>query len=101
MHIIARPAIGEAKRRHPQCSNWLDNWWRTAGRAVWRHLHDVRRDYPSADQVGDCLVFDAPGVKGLICNVHYATNERQGTLYVRCFLTHPEYDRDDWKDVCF
>ncbi len=100
MHIIARPAIEAAKRRHPQCANWLDNWWLTASRAVWRRLDDVRQDYPSADQVGDCLVFDAPGTRRLICNVHYATDDRQGTLYVRYFLTHAEYDRDAWKDVC-
>ena len=98
MHIIARPAIATAKRRHPQSSNWLGNWWRTASRAAWRSLHDVRGDYPAADQVGDCLVFDSPGARRLICIVHYATDERQGTLYVRYFLTHAEYDRDDWKN---
>jgi mRNA interferase HigB len=101
MHIIARPAIEDAKLRHPQSRVWLDNWWRTAARATWRSLHDVRHDYPSADQVGDCLVFDAPGARRLICNVHYATDERHGTLYVRSFLTHAEYDRGDWRDVCW
>jgi len=70
MHIIARPAIEDAKQRNPQCSNWLDNWWRTARQADWRSLYDVRQDYPSADQVGACLVFDAPGARRLICNVH-------------------------------
>ena len=100
MHIIVRPALEAAKERHPQCANWIDNWGRTAGRAVWRRLGDVRQDYPAADQIGNCLVFDAPGARRLICNVHYATNERQGTLYVRYFLTHAQYDRDKWKDVC-
>ena len=100
MHIIARPAIVAAKQRHPGCANWLDNWWRTARRADWRQLAEVRVDYPSADQVGDCLVFDATGARRLICNVHYASDDRQGTLYVRSFLTHAEYDRDGWKDFC-
>ena len=99
MHIIARPAIEDAKRRH-QCINWLDNWWYTAIRATWLHVRDVRQDYPSVDQVGSCLVFDAPGARRLICNVHYATDDRQGTLYVRYFLMHAEYDKDRWKDVC-
>ncbi|MDA1018247.1 MAG: type II toxin-antitoxin system HigB family toxin [Planctomycetota bacterium] len=35
-----------------------------------------------------------------MCNVDFATNSRQGTLYVRHFLTHAEYDRDDWKNIC-
>jgi hypothetical protein len=30
-----------------------------------------------------------------ICNVHYASDTRQGTLYVRYFITHAEYDRKD------
>lgn len=101
MHIIARPAIENAKRRHPQCRNWLDNWWRTARQAVWRSLAQVRSDYPTVDQVGDCLVFDAPGARRLVCNVHFATDTRQGTLYVRHFLIHAEYDRQDWKNVCW
>ena len=100
MHIIARPAIAHAKHRHPACANWLDNWWQTASWADWDKLSDVRGDYPSADQVGDCLVFDAPGARRLICNVHYANDNRQGTLYVREFFTHAEYDRDSWKDFC-
>jgi hypothetical protein len=45
-------------------------------------------------------VFDAPGARRLICNVHYASDDRQGTLYVRYFLTHAEYDRGAWKNVC-
>ena len=100
MHVIARPAIERAKQQHPVCGNWLDNWWRTAGRAVWRSLDDVRGDYSSADHVGGCLVFDAPGARRLICNVHYANDDRQGTLYVRNFLTHAEYDRETWKGDC-
>lgn len=100
MHIIARPAIENAKRSHSVCRNWLDNWWWTASRAVWQNLHNVRGDYPSADQIGECLVFDAPGGRRLICNVHYANEDRQGTLYFREFLTHASYDRDDWKDYC-
>jgi mRNA interferase HigB len=63
-------------------------------------LRDTRQDYPAADQVGDGLILDAPGARRLICNVHYATDERQRTLYVRYFLTHAEYDRGEWKDVC-
>ena len=78
----------------------LDNWWRTASLAQWQSLLEVRQDYTSSDQVGDCLIFDASRGRRLICNVHYATKVRQGTLYVRYFLTHAEYDRDDWKHIC-
>lgn len=100
MHIIARPAIEVAKQRHSQCARWIDNWWRTASQAEWHSLYEVREDYPTADQVGSCLIFDAPGGRRLICYVHYATDLRQGTLYTRFFLTHAEYDRRDWSNLC-
>ena len=100
MHVIARPAIEAAKQRHPACVPWLDNWWRTASQAKWRSLHDVRQAYPSADQVGACLIFDAAAGCRFNCNVHYATDDRQGTLYVRYLLSHAEYDRGDWKRIC-
>jgi mRNA interferase HigB len=100
VHVIARPAIEAAKQRHPQCGTWLDNWWQTASDAEWHSLHEVRADYAKADQVASCLVFDAPGGRRLIAHVHYATEDRQGTLYFRYFLTHAEYDRGDWKKLC-
>ncbi len=27
MHIIARPAINQAIRRHADAANWLNAWW--------------------------------------------------------------------------
>lgn len=100
MHVIARPAIEAAKQRHPRCARWLDNWWQTANVAQWRSLHDVRTDYPAADQVGACLVFDAPGGRRLIAHVHYETDQRQGTVYFRGLMTHAQYDRGTWKKMC-
>jgi mRNA interferase HigB len=100
VHVIARPAIEAAKQRHPQCATWLSNWWQTASRANWQSLLDVRGDYPKVDQAGSCLVFGAPGGRRLIARIHYATADRQGTLYFRYFLTHAQYDRGDWKKRC-
>ena len=101
MHIIARPAISEAARRHADASDWLNAWWKVASLARWESLHEVRQQYPSADQVGSCLVFDACGNRyRLICRVTYANEYQRGTLLVKHFLTHAEYDRDTWKRGC-
>jgi mRNA interferase HigB len=58
--------------------------------------------YPTADQVGRCLVFDAPGARRLIVGVYYSKPEKEdsGTLYIKHSLTHAEYDRGDWKKDC-
>ena len=101
MHIIARPAISAAKLRHRDAARWLDGWWAVASRRSWTSLDDVRRDYPTADQVGRCLVFDSKGNKyRLVCGVSYARSSTQGTLFVKHFLTHAEYDSDQWKKDC-
>ncbi len=101
MHIISRTAIAEAQQRHPNARTWLDQWWNIASKARWESLHEVRIDYASADQVGSCLVFNACGNHyRLICGVTYANQWTQGTLYVKHFLTHAEYDKNKWKADC-
>jgi mRNA-degrading endonuclease HigB of HigAB toxin-antitoxin module len=42
MHIIARPAINQAIRRHADAANWLNAWWHVAGGQRWRSLLEVR-----------------------------------------------------------
>ncbi len=101
MHIIARPAINQAIRRHPDAANWLNAWWKVAGGQRWRSLLEVRALYPATDQVDCCLVFNVRGNKyRLICRVTYANQWQRGTLLVKHFLTHAEYDRDAWKEDC-
>ncbi len=58
---------------------------------------EMLKTYASADQVGSCLVFNIRG-NGLICRVAYANQCVKGTLFVKHFLTHAEYDKDAWKD---
>jgi mRNA interferase HigB len=101
MHIIARPAISEAQRRHPDAADWLDGWWQGAGNAAWAKLADVRRHYPDTDQVGQCLIFNVRGNNyRLICRVTYANQWTKGTLLFRHFLTHAEYDKNKWCKGC-
>lgn len=99
MNVICRRAILDAQRRYPHCRVWLNAWWNNAKAARWRTLSEVRETYPSADQVGGYLVFDAPEAKRLIVGVRYASDqpERGGTLFVKGLLTHAEYDRGNWK----
>jgi mRNA interferase HigB len=99
MNVISRRAIRAAQLANPRCRNWLEEWWRNAKRRQWTSLHDVRQTYASADQVGRYLVFDAPEGKRLIVGVRYALDDplTGGTLFVKHFLTHREYERGDWK----
>ena len=101
MHVISRARIRKAGADFPSARKWLDGWWNLVSKARWEKLNDVRNDYPSADQVGSCLVFDVCGNKyRFIVKVSYANKWSQGTLFVKSFITHAEYDKDAWKKDC-
>jgi mRNA interferase HigB len=101
VNIISRPAIRLAQQAHPDTAEWLENWWQVAKAAQWQNLNDVRVTYPAADQVGRCLVFNVRGnTYRFIVGVRYATSDRGGTLFVKHFLTHAEYNKEAWKREC-
>lgn len=101
MHVIARAKLHEFIQRHPDAGGWLNAWWNIATRAEWSSLHDVRRQYPDADQFGQCLIFNVRGNNyRFIVTVCYAGPGRRGTLFVKEFLTHAEYDKNAWKGRC-
>jgi mRNA interferase HigB len=72
----------------------LASWYRVARSAHWMRLAEVRTDFPSADQVGNVLVFNIRHNRyRLIARVTYAKQK----LYLKVLLTHKEYDREEWK----
>ena len=63
----------------------------------WHARGDVKRSFPSASIVADCVVFNIGGNKyRLICRTRYATQK----VFVLKVMTHREYDEDKWKAEC-
>ncbi len=82
----------EAKR-HPEAITWLANFYGVARKSTWRGLHEVRLQFPTADQVGNVLIFDVLGSKyRLITTVSY----KRQRVFIKSLLTHREYDRKEW-----
>lgn len=100
MQVIARRTIREYCRQHAGARKWLQNWLKVAEKARWATLDDVRQVYRSADQYRHCLIFDKGNEFRLIVRVTYATKGRNGRLFIKRFLTHAEYAKDDWKERC-
>ena len=101
VNVLSRPAIDAAIARHPDAAGWLETWWATAKSARWENLRVVSLDYPAADQYERCLIFNARGNKyRMIVRIVYADQWQNGTVFVKHFLTHAEYDKDLWKGVC-
>lgn len=62
-------------------------------RTNFESFSDLRKSFPSADQVGRLTVFNIGGNKyRLIAFMVYAKNR----IYIREILTHKEYDKGKW-----
>jgi len=97
LHVISRKALREFARKHTQAAQPLEEWYRTAKRAKWRNLSEVRASFPHADLVGTCTVFNIKGNSyRLIARIGY----RKQRVYIRRVLTHAEYDKGGWKSEC-
>jgi mRNA interferase HigB len=97
VRVISRRALLDFVDKHPDSAEPLDNWYRRTRRADWSHLSEVRIDYPHADAVGACTVFNIKGNNyRLITKIFY----QQKKILIRFVLTHKEYDKGRWKDDC-
>ena len=100
MRIIKEKFLRDAAEHYPKAAKYLAAWTAIVRAAEWRNLADVRGCYGSADvvRVGSgkpVIVFNVCGnTYRLIVAMHF-NSQRAYTLR---FLTHAEYDRDDWKD---
>lgn len=94
MHVIAKPALIEFWIKHPDAENPLQAWFRTMESKNFTDFNDLRTTFASADTVEGLTVFNIGGNKyRLIASIHY--NRKK--VFIRAVLTHPEYDRGNWK----
>jgi mRNA interferase HigB len=97
MNVVSRPRLNAFAARHQQARAPLDAWYKFTRKARWRSAADLHRDYPHADLVDRCTVFNIAGNKyRLVTKIRYGKQ----AVYIRFVLTHPEYDRGRWKDDC-
>jgi mRNA interferase HigB len=80
--------------RFPNAAEPLQRWANVVRSAQWMNPGALRADFGPADFAGDLTVFNVGGNKyRLIAFIHYP---RQ-TIYIKCILTHEEYDEGEWK----
>jgi mRNA interferase HigB len=97
VNVISRPRLREFTKKHPDAEEPLSAWFKRARKAEWQSLGEVKADYPHADLVGKCTVFNIGGNKyRLIVSINY----RGQAIFIKNVLTHREYDRGGWNDEC-
>lgn len=94
MHIISRKALRTFWEKHPDSESSLRRWFTAMNTLNFRSFQELRTVFPSADKVGDLIVFNISGNKyRLIASIHF----NRGKVYVRHILTHKAYDKGAWK----
>jgi mRNA interferase HigB len=79
----------------PADRHWpLVRWYKIMSQTDFRSFRALRATFPSADKVGDLIVFNIAGNKyRLVASVHF----NRGKVYVRHVLAHKDYDRRGWQ----
>lgn len=94
MRVISRKALRQFWERYPDSKNPLSRWFGIMEKQEFRNFAELRATFPSADKVGDLIVFNIGGNKyRLIVSIHL----NRGKVYIRHVLTHQEYDKGVWK----
>ena len=75
----------------------LERWYEVAEDVCWKNFADIRKDYPSADYVGNQhYVFNISGNKfRLVVVVKFI----MGYVYVRWVGRHSDYDNIDCRTI--
>jgi mRNA interferase HigB len=93
VNVNSKRGLLKLAKKHPETMKELTEWYKTAHKAEWARLEDVRKNFASADQIGDVLVFDIRhNDYRLIATVDYPTKR----IFVKALLSHKEYDRKEW-----
>jgi mRNA interferase HigB len=94
VHVISRKALRLFWEKHHDSEGPLLRWFKVMETTEFAGFSHLRATFPSADKVGDLVVFNIGGNKyRLVASVHF----NRGKIYVRHVLTHHEYDRGAWK----
>jgi mRNA interferase HigB len=98
MLIVTDRTLANWESEYPTAVPTLRHWKEVAKGQDFGNLVELRRAFPSADQVivasgRPVVVFNIKRQFRLIAAIHF--NHR--TIYLLRFLTHAQYDTDKWK----
>ena len=95
MRVVGEERTVAFARQHNNLKNALQRWIEAVKAADWKNPADMKKTFRSADIVRNQTIFNVGGNKcRLIALVHYKLK----SVLVQYVLTHPEYDKGDWKE---
>lgn len=95
MRVISRSTLRKFWEKHANAQTSLLIWYERVVSNSFDTFVQVREVFPSADFVGNFIVFNIGGNNyRLITYLDY----RFQIIFIRAVLTHAEYDKEDWKN---
>lgn len=96
MRIITESTLNKACEKHPDAESSIRTWKKLVKAQDWNSFIDVKATSVFApDQVKNFVIFDIGGNKyRLITRINYKAK----LIYIRGFLTHAEYSKENWKN---
>jgi mRNA interferase HigB len=95
MHLISAGKLKAASASYPDVEEVIKSFYKKVEKSTWQNLIDVQQDYRTAEAVGEFTVFNIKGNKyRLILDINYTDQ----LAYFKYFLTHAEYDKEQWKN---
>jgi mRNA interferase HigB len=101
MRIISKRRLREfwESRKHDRgiAERDISTWHKLAKNCKWSSFASLKQTFGSADQVGNCVVFDVGNNRlRLIARINYA----RSIVYVLRVMDHQEYDKGFWVTDC-
>lgn len=97
MHVIARSRLIAYWKKHPDTETPLKIWYKKVNGATWKNLTELKKDFPTADYVGnDRIVFDIKGNKHRLIVLIFFDGQK---AFIRFIGTHAEYDKINAKNI--
>ena len=94
MHVITRSRLREFWETHSNAKPGLLLWYKLTTLAKWQSFAELRRVFPSADQVGNITIFNIGSNRyRLIALVDYKYQK----VFIRHVLTHADHSKENWK----
>jgi mRNA interferase HigB len=97
MHVISRPKLIEFWKKHKDAEVPLSLWFSKVRKAKWSSINELKRDFPTADYVGNNrVVFDVKGNHYRLIVIVFFDGQK---VYIRFVGTHAEYDKVNAKNI--
>jgi len=97
MRVVSRRKLIEYYKKHSASKVALEDWYQKVNKAKWINLNQLKKDFLSADYVGNNrVVFNIKGNDfRLIAIIIYISQK----VYVRWIGSHSEYDKINAKEA--